>query len=87
MKVAVYDTHVLKKDGGKLHFDVIVPRLNRRNRCSVLVANISRLWVGKARPWPKMNVSEHEFCRVEPATPEIEQVIQQHDYYIQELSY
>ena len=25
MKVAVYDTHVMKNDGGTMHFDIIVP--------------------------------------------------------------
>ena len=26
MEVAVYDTHVVKKDGQTMHFDVVVPK-------------------------------------------------------------
>ncbi len=29
MKVAVYDTYVIKKDGSVMHFDIIVPVENK----------------------------------------------------------
>mgnify|MGYP001545310079 CR=1 FL=1 len=84
MKVAVYDTHVLKKDGGTLHFDVIVPQAESQER--VLGFGREHLkTVGQEGQ--TLTDKECEFCHVEPAAAEIEQAIHQRGYYIQELSH
>jgi hypothetical protein len=82
MKVAVYDTHVMKKDGGTMQFDVIVPQGESHDR--VLGFGREHLkTVGQEGQ--NLPAKECEFCHVEPASEEIEQAINQRGYYVKEL--
>ncbi|HEX5398578.1 MAG TPA: DUF2024 family protein [Verrucomicrobiae bacterium] len=84
MKVAVYDTHVLKKDGGTMHFDVIVPDSESHER----VLDFGREHLkAVGQEGQTLTTKECEFCHLESAAVEIEQAIHKHGYYIQELSH
>lgn len=82
MKVAVYDTHVMKKDGGTIHFDVIVPQGESHDR----VLDFGREHLKTVgQEGQNLTAKECEFCHVEPASEEIEQAINQRGYYVKEL--
>ncbi|HAO80034.1 MAG TPA: DUF2024 domain-containing protein [Verrucomicrobia subdivision 3 bacterium] len=82
MKIAVYDTHVLKKNGGTMRFDVIVPQGESHER--VLGFGREHLkTVGQEGQ--TLTTKECEFCHVESASSEIERAISQHGYYVKEL--
>ena len=84
MKIAVYDTHVLKKDGGALHFDVIVPQAESQER----VLGFGREHLkAVGQEGQALTAKECKFCHLEPAAPEIEQAINQRGYYIPKLSH
>lgn len=82
MKVAVYDTHVTKKNGQPMHFDVIVPETETVDR----VFGFGREFLKNAgQEGQPLSAQECQFCHHEPAKPQVEQSIKQHGYYIQKM--
>ena len=74
MKVAVYDTYVVKKDGKTMHFDVIVPEGESHER----VLAFGREYLKSVgQEGQTLTTRECEFCHVESASAEIERTINQ----------
>jgi hypothetical protein len=74
MKVAVYDAYVMKKDGKKMHFDVIVPEGESHER----VLGFGREYLKSVgQDGQTLTTRECEFCHVESASAEIERAINQ----------
>jgi hypothetical protein len=72
----------MKREGGTMHFDVIVPRGESHER--VLGFGREHLkTVGQEGQ--TLTTKECEFCHLESASAEIERVINQRGYYINEL--
>lgn len=82
MKVAVYDTYVVKKDGGTMHFDVIVTKDESHER----VLGFGREYLKSiGQEGQTLTTKECEFCHVESASAEIERAINQRGYYVKEM--
>lgn len=82
MEVAVYDTHVVKKNGQPMHFDVIVPKDESPER----VFDFGHEYLkGVGQEGQPLAAKECEFCHVERASAEIEQAIRQRGYAIKEM--
>lgn len=74
MKVAVYDTYVVKKDGKTMHFDVIVPEGESHER----VLAFGREYLKSVgQEGQALTARECEFCHVESASAEAERAINQ----------
>ncbi len=74
MKVAVYDTYVVKKDGKTMHFDVIVPEGESHER----VLGFGREYLKSVgQEGQTLTTRECEFCHIESASAEIERAINQ----------
>ena len=74
MKVAVYDTYVVKKDGKTMHFDVIVPEGETHER----VLGFGREYLKSVgQEGQTMTTRECQFCHIESASAEIERAINQ----------
>ncbi len=83
MKVAVWDTYVLKTDGNKMHFDIIVPD------CEISAAKIYRF--GQKYLKDKnvqseiLTSKECEFCHIEKASEKVIMDIEAKGYHIVEM--
>jgi hypothetical protein len=74
MKVAVYDTYVVKKDGKTMHFDVIVPEGVSHER----VLAFGREYLKSVcQEGQILTNKECEFCHIESASAKIERAINQ----------
>lgn len=72
MKVAVYDTHVVKKNGKPMHFDIIVPEGESHDR----VLEFGHEYLKRVgQEGQTLTTRECEFCHVESASAEIERAI------------
>ena len=82
MEVAVFDTYVKKKDGGYLHFDIIVNK--ETPFAEVLVYGNAWLQTKKGEG---LIVSQKDcrFCHLTEIIPRWEAQIRQKGYYIHEL--
>ena len=82
MKVAVYDTYLPKKQGGTMHFDVIVPDGTEPEKVLEYANAYLKTAGQEGQPCgPK----ECEFCHTEQARPEIERSINATGYFILEM--
>jgi Domain of unknown function (DUF2024) len=82
MEVAVYDTHVVKKNGKPVHFDVIVPKDESPER----VFGFGREYLKSVgQEGQALTAKECGFCHVERASAKIERAIGQHGYFIKEM--
>lgn len=83
MKIAVYDTRVVKKNGEVMHFDIFVPEE---------VADLDKIYkygrvylkTKNQEAW-SLTTEQCKFCHVENATPEIAKAIQEDGYFIYEM--
>lgn len=83
MKVAVWDTYVQKKNGGIMHFDIIVPD---HIVDESTVHNMGKDYlVSKNQANQPLTAKECRLCHIEAATPEMEASIAQKGYYIIEM--
>ena len=82
MQCAVYDTYVKKKEGGLMHFDVIVPKDTHPD--AVLVFG-SQYLKSKGQTGKELTTQECSFCHIEQATREVEEAIQNKGFYILEM--
>ena len=83
MKVAVYDTYVIKKDGSVMHFDIIVPVENKDVKG---IHNFGHKYLSdKKQEGQPLTAKECRFCHVEEVRPAWEEAIEQNGYYIYEM--
>ena len=82
MEVAVYDTHVVKKNGQPMHFDVVVPKDESPNG----VFDFGREYLKSVgQEGQPLAAEECQFCHVEKASTKIERAIGQRGYYVKEM--
>ncbi len=82
MKVAVFDTYVTKKDGGVMHFDVLVPKETPPDQ----VLRFGREYLERVgQKGQPLTAKECQFCHIEEASRAVEQAIQKSGYYILEM--
>jgi len=82
MKVAVYDTHVAKNNGGTMHFDIIVSEEMPPETVLALGKDyLQRVGQGDQ----SLSAKECEFCHIEQATPTVEQSIRDQGFHIVEM--
>jgi hypothetical protein len=82
MQCAVYDTYVTKKDGGIMHFDVIVEPSTPHEKAIEYGQEYLKT-VGQNGQ--KMTQEECRFCHIQRAPREVEQGIKQKGYFIQPM--
>ncbi len=83
LRVAVYDTYVPKKQGGIMHFDILVDA-NERDLEKVYAYGREYL-AAKGQAGQPLTAKECRFCHYEIAKGPIEEAIRKKGYYIVEL--
>jgi hypothetical protein len=83
MKVSVYDTYVTRKDGKKMHFDILVPQ-TEKNIDSVIEFG-KRYLASKAMLDCKLTTEESKFCHIENSVPKVNDDILAKGYSIVEM--
>ncbi len=82
MKVAVYDTHVTKKNGETMHFDILVSEEMPREK----VLEFGKAYLQRVgQEGQSLGARECEFCHIEQARPPVEQSIRDHGFHIVEM--
>jgi len=83
MKVSVFDTYVTKKNGGLMHFDILVPAgLYNEEQ----VYEYGRQYLAqKGQDGQPLSTSECRFCHIEEATACMVADISQQGYCIIEM--
>lgn len=82
MKVAVYDTYVVKKNGATMHFDIIVPKDQLHEK--VIQYGLEYLKRVGQEEQP-LTTKECRFCHTEEASADVEKSIEESGYYIYEM--
>lgn len=85
MKVAVWDTYVLKADGNRMHFDIVVPE-DEKNADKIYKYGQEYL-KGKSVVSDKLTSTECEFCHIEQASEMIVRDIEERGYHIVEMEH
>lgn len=83
MKVAVYDTYVTRKDGGVMHFDILVPE-NPGSEEQVLLYGKNYL-VNKKQEGQPLTTRECRYCHIEEASEAVVKDIELQGYSIIEM--
>lgn len=83
LKVSVYDTYVPKKQGGLMHFDILVDA-NERDLDKIYGFGKEFL-ATKGQDGQPLTAKQCRFCHVENAKGPIEDAILQRGYYIIEM--
>lgn len=83
MKISVYDTHVQRPDGRRMHFDILVPSdVADRER----VLQCGRLYVqAKGLDGTHLKAEKCNYCHMEWASPEVEAEIGSSGFAILEM--
>lgn len=83
MKVAVWDTYVIKKDGSVMHFDIIAPEEIKDEK---VIYSFGKDYVQfKNQENRPLSSKECSFCHIETASTEMILSIQQKGYFIIEI--
>ncbi len=82
MQCAVYDTHVEKKDGKTMHFDVIVEENTREEKA---IEYGKQYLESMGQGGQRMTQEECQFCQIQEAQPVVERDITSRGYYIQKM--
>ncbi|PWV54324.1 DUF2024 family protein [Chitinophaga sp. S165] len=83
MKVAVWDTYVVKRNGETMHFDIIVPD---DIKDEAVVHNMGKDYLStKDQQGQPLTARECRLCHQEVASPEMVSGIAQKGYYIIEM--
>lgn len=83
MKVSVYDTYVDRKDGKKMHFDILVQQ-GEKDVDKIL--NYGREYLAtKQMADATLTTNESKFCHIEDAKPNVEADISSKGYSIVEM--
>lgn len=85
MKIAIFDTHVLRPDGREMHFDILVRDQEPDKATSVVLAHGRRYLEAKGVPIASLWAQECRFCHTEFATSPIEAEINHLGFAIIEL--
>jgi len=85
MKIAIFDTYVLRPDGCKMHFDILVRDQNPDKEPSVVLALGRRYLAAKGIPADSLSTQECRFCHTEFAPPAVEEEINRMGFAIIEL--
>lgn len=82
MEVAIFDTYVKRKEGGYMHFDIIVSADTNYDR----VLTFGNAYLQSRQPGTR-SVSSREcrFCHMEEMVPNWEKNIRQQGYHIYEM--
>ncbi|GGH67171.1 hypothetical protein HNQ91_001714 [Filimonas zeae] len=83
MKVAVYDTYVTRKDGGVMHFDILVPETLGSEE-QVLLYGKDYLTHKKQEGQP-LTTRECRYCHIEEASETVVNDIEARGYSIIEM--
>ncbi len=82
MEVAVFDTYVKKKDGGLMHFDIIVAADTHYEK----VLHFGKAYLRtKSQGSQPISAKECRFCHLEEVVPNWKRKIEQQGYYIYEM--
>ena len=82
MKYAVYDTWIDKKEGGKMHFDIIVPEDATMDR----VIEFGKVYLEtKAQENQPLNTKNCVFCHLELGSDLMTNQIEEKGYFILEM--
>ncbi|MEO8377404.1 MAG: DUF2024 family protein [Candidatus Sumerlaeota bacterium] len=82
MKIAVYDTHVTKKNGGIMHFDIVVSEEIPYEK----VLEFGRDYLkGVGQEEQSLSAKECKFCHSLQADRGIEKAIRAHGFHIAEM--
>jgi hypothetical protein len=83
MKVAVWDTHVIKKDGKIMHFDILAPE---EIKDTTVIYNYGKDYLkSKGQEGQPLSSKECRFCHIETLRPPYEADINKQGYYILEM--
>lgn len=85
MKIAVFDTYVLRPDGRKMHFDILVRDQIPDKEVGVVLAHGRRYLAAKGVPAESLNAQECRFCHTEFSSPPVEEEINRIGFAIIEL--
>ena len=85
MKVAVWDTYVLREDGNLMHFDILVPNHVTDEET---IFNYGKTYLND-KPFKigKLTSSECKFCHIEQATEAIINNIEKVGFHIIEMEH
>lgn len=83
MKVAVWDTYVLRTDGKKMHFDIVVSE--HEKNADVIYQYGHKYLVGKNVQLELLTSKECAFCHIENATDKVKNDIEDKGYHIVEM--
>lgn len=84
MRISVYDTHVQRADGRRMHFDILVPSdISDRE----LVLQYGRRYLEAKGVAPaSLKAEKCNYCHMESANPEVEQEIASTGFAIIEMA-
>jgi Domain of unknown function (DUF2024) len=84
MQVAVFDTFVIKKEGGMMHFDILVNDTQKHDKERVFEFGAKYL-VSKGQAGQRISTDECQFCHIEVAPSHVVEAIETHGYFIVEM--
>ncbi len=83
MKVSVWDTYLLRKDGRKMHFDILVPSELKDER-KIFGFGMDYIKT-KSIEYQELTTNECRFCHMENASDEMIEDIKKKGYTIIEM--
>jgi hypothetical protein len=83
MKVSVFDTYVIKKDGTTMHFDILVPE-NEKDELKIQFYGHAYL-EEKGQGGQVLTSKECRFCHIEQASDKVLEDIRKRGYSIVEM--
>jgi Domain of unknown function (DUF2024) len=84
MQVAVFDTYVPKKEGGLMHFDILVDDAQKHDKERVFSFGKTYL-ASKGQAGQCISTDECQFCHIEVAPLHVMKAIQNQGYFIVEM--
>lgn len=85
MNIAVFDTYVLRPDGRRMHFDIVVRDQQAERELDIVLAHGRRYLAAKGIPADTLSARECRFCHSAFASPAVEAEIDRIGFAIVEL--
>lgn len=85
MKIAVFDTYVLRPDGRRMHFDILVRDQLPDRESGVVLAHGRRYLATKGIPAESLSARECRFCHTESPSRPIEEEVNRAGFAIVEM--
>lgn len=82
MQAAVFDTYVTKKEGGLMHFDIIVPQYTPVDRVILFGQDYLNRRGQMGQP---LTTNECQFCHIEQATEPMQEAFNEKGHFILEM--